>query len=153
MTRKIAETIVVLTSFVSVSVPAAVAADISSPSAKPFLTSASASPSSAMPGNSGAKQSLTPDQKAGLIQAKKNLMAALRGAKSSFSLFVADAQANRDQAILMAGTDKKARAAAQTQFRNALTLAKTTLQNSIAQANSDYASALKQLNIVVPPSK
>ncbi len=98
-------------------------------------------------------QPLTTDQKVGMSLAKKTLSTALRTAKSTFQLFVADSQANRDQAILAANGDKKAKLEANVQFKSALAVARQNMQNAISQANMEYWNTLNKLGIISPQPK
>lgn len=74
--------------------------------------------------------------------AKKALAAATLAAKSSFQLWVADAKANRDQALIAAGKDKQAIAAARSQFQAQLAIAKKAFDAALAAAGTAFASAL-----------
>jgi hypothetical protein len=82
-----------------------------------------------------------------LQAAKKALAAATLAAKSSFQLWVADAKANRDQALMAAGKDKQAIAAAHSQFQAQLGIAKKAFDAAVSAAGVAFAGALASAGI------
>lgn len=99
-----------------------------------------------------AKQALTQAQKAAIALARSDFAAAKANAQDGFDRALADAQAIRDQSILVAGSDKAAIAAAKQTYRDSYRTimnayradvknAKAALRSALAKAYSMHATS------------
>lgn len=93
------------------------------------------------------KQVLTQAQKEAIADARAMFASAKANAQNGFDRAVADAQAIRDQAILAAGTDKKALSAARKDFKVSYIAILNAYRTDLKDAKSIFQTAIAALKL------
>jgi hypothetical protein len=98
------------------------------------------------------KQVLTPAQREAIALARSNFAAAKANAQDGFDRAIADAKALRDQAILEAGSDKTAIAAAKKAYRDSYRTIVIAYRTDMKNAKAELRSALAKAYSLRPSS-
>lgn len=139
--RRFSRISILLSLLLALSIPSAsFAAETATPSPRPSQT---VTPT---------KQVLTPAQREAIALARSNFAAAKANAQDGFDRAIADAKALRDQAILDAGSDKTAIAAAKKAYRDSYRTIVIAYRTDMKNAKAELRSALAKAYSLRPSS-